>query len=44
MNDGLDLGTIRNFGTPLLIGALVGIEREKHKSAEGSTWSRCLPV
>ena len=34
MNDGLDLGTIRNFGTALLIGALVGIEREKHKSAE----------
>ena len=34
MNDGLDLGTIRNFGTALLIGALVGIEREKHKLAK----------
>jgi uncharacterized membrane protein (DUF4010 family) len=34
MNDGLDLGTIRDFGTALLIGALVGIEREKRKSAE----------
>lgn len=34
MNNELDLGTIRNFGTALLIGALIGIEREKHKSAE----------
>ena len=34
MNDGLDLGTIRKFVDALLIGALVGIEREKRKSAE----------
>jgi len=34
MNDGLDLGTIRRFVDALLIGALVGIEREKRKSAE----------
>src|SRR5262249_60787782 len=34
MNGGLDLTTFRNFGTALLIGALVGIEREKHKSVE----------
>src|SRR5262249_28153104 len=34
MNDGLDLGTLRRFVDALLIGALVGIEREKRKSAE----------
>jgi uncharacterized membrane protein (DUF4010 family) len=34
MDNELDLGTIRNFGTALLIGTLVGIEREKRKSAE----------
>ncbi len=34
MSDGLDLATVRDFGTALLIGALVGIEREKRKSAE----------
>src|SRR5262249_49007418 len=34
MNNGLDLETVHNFGTALLIGALVGIEREKRKSAE----------
>jgi uncharacterized membrane protein (DUF4010 family) len=34
MHDGLDLDTVRNFGTALLIGALVGIEREKRKSVE----------
>jgi uncharacterized membrane protein (DUF4010 family) len=34
MNDSLDLTTVRDFGTALLIGALVGIEREKRKSAE----------
>jgi hypothetical protein len=34
MNNDLDLGTIRKFVDALLIGALVGIEREKHKSAE----------
>jgi uncharacterized membrane protein (DUF4010 family) len=32
--NGLDLTTLRDFGTALLIGALVGIEREKRKSAE----------
>jgi uncharacterized membrane protein (DUF4010 family) len=34
MDNELDLGTIRNFVDALLIGALVGIEREKRKSAE----------
>jgi uncharacterized membrane protein (DUF4010 family) len=34
MSDGLDLDAIRNFGTALLIGALVGIEREKRKAGE----------
>ena len=34
MYDGLDLDAVRNFGTALLIGALVGIEREKRKSLE----------
>ena len=36
MNDGLDIGTIRKFVDALLIGALVGIEREKRKSAEAN--------
>src|SRR5438094_9750868 len=34
MHNGLDLATVRDFGTALLIGALVGTEREKRKSAE----------
>jgi uncharacterized membrane protein (DUF4010 family) len=34
MSDGLDLDAIRNFGTALLLGALVGIEREKRKADE----------
>jgi uncharacterized membrane protein (DUF4010 family) len=34
MYEALDLDTVRNFGTAVLIGALVGIEREKRKSAE----------
>jgi hypothetical protein len=34
VNNGLDLTTVRNFSTALLIGALVGIEREKRTSAE----------
>ena len=34
MSDGLDLDAIRNFGTALLIGALVGMEREKRKADE----------
>jgi len=34
MTEGLDLTVVRNFGTALLIGALVGIEREKRKAAE----------
>ncbi len=34
MYEGLDLETVRNFGTALLIGALLGIEREKRKVAE----------
>jgi len=32
--NGLDLATVRDFGTALLIGALVGTEREKRTSAE----------
>jgi uncharacterized membrane protein (DUF4010 family) len=35
MHDGLDLEMVRNFGTALLIGALVGIEREKRKMIAG---------
>jgi uncharacterized membrane protein (DUF4010 family) len=35
MTDGLDLATVRDFGTALLIGALVGTEREKRQAAEG---------
>src|SRR2546429_9527194 len=34
MHNGLDLATVRDFGTALLIGALVGTEREKRKPAE----------
>src|SRR5262249_13451086 len=34
MDGGIDLATVRDFGTALLIGALVGIEREKRKSSE----------
>jgi uncharacterized membrane protein (DUF4010 family) len=34
MESGLDLPTVRDFGTALLIGALVGTEREKRKAAE----------
>ena len=34
MDTGLDLATVRDFGTALLIGALVGIEREKRKATE----------
>ena len=34
MYNGLDLATVRDFGTALLIGALVGTEREKRRSAE----------
>jgi len=39
MNEGIDLTTVRNFGTALLIGALVGIEREKRKSTEAEAGS-----
>jgi uncharacterized membrane protein (DUF4010 family) len=35
MDHGLDLGIVQEFATALLIGALVGIEREKRKSEEG---------
>src|SRR5262245_42652422 len=35
MYDGVDLTAARDFGTALLIGALVGIEREKRKAVEG---------
>ncbi|HXW08563.1 MAG TPA: MgtC/SapB family protein [Vicinamibacterales bacterium] len=34
MSDGLDLTLVRNFGTALLIGALIGLEREKRLSTE----------
>ena len=34
MHNGLDLATVRDFGTALLIGALVGTEGEKRRSAE----------
>jgi uncharacterized membrane protein (DUF4010 family) len=34
MNGGIDLVTARDFAIALLIGALVGIEREKHKAEE----------
>src|SRR5262245_44261594 len=39
MNEGIDLTTVRNFATALLIGALVGIEREKRKSSEAEAGS-----
>ena len=35
MNAGIDLLVIRDFATALLIGALIGIEREKRKADEG---------
>jgi uncharacterized membrane protein (DUF4010 family) len=35
MDPSVDFGTVRDFATALLIGALIGIEREKHKTAEG---------
>jgi len=34
LSSGLNLTTVRNFGTALLIGALIGIEREKRRSIE----------
>ncbi len=36
-----DLDVVRNFAMALLIGVLVGIEREKHKAAEG-LWNRFI--
>lgn len=35
MNPTVDFNTVRDFATALLIGALIGIEREKHKADEG---------
>ena len=35
MDSVLDLRTVQDFATALLIGALVGIEREKRKSSDG---------
>ncbi len=35
MEQGFDLVEVQEVATALLIGALVGIEREKHKAAEG---------
>ena len=34
MNPGFDLAVVRDFATALLIGALIGIEREKRRDAE----------
>jgi uncharacterized membrane protein (DUF4010 family) len=34
MDNGLDLTLVRDFGTALLIGALVGLEREKRRATE----------
>ena len=34
MNETIDLSLFADFGTALLIGALIGIEREKRKSTE----------
>ena len=31
----LDLDTVRDFATALLIGTLLGIERERHKQSDG---------
>lgn len=36
MEQAFELAVVRDFATALLIGALVGIEREKHKAAEGN--------
>ena len=36
MEQAIELVVVRDFATALLIGALVGIEREKHKAAEGN--------
>jgi uncharacterized membrane protein (DUF4010 family) len=35
MNEALDLAVIRDFATALLIGALIGIEREKRQAEDG---------
>lgn len=35
METGFDLAAVRDFATALLIGALVGIEREKHRTEPG---------
>jgi uncharacterized membrane protein (DUF4010 family) len=35
MDPAVDFSTARDFATALLIGALIGIEREKHKTDEG---------
>lgn len=35
MANGLDLELARDFGTALLLGALIGIEREKHNMRQG---------
>jgi len=37
MNGELDLETARNFATALLIGTLLGIERERHRQTDGDT-------
>jgi hypothetical protein len=34
VSSGLNVAAVRDFGTALLIGALIGIEREKHRSVD----------
>ncbi len=36
MNPALDFNTVRDFATALLIGVLIGIEREKRKAEDGN--------
>ena len=36
MDPALDLKTVRDFATALLIGALIGVEREKRKAEGGN--------
>jgi uncharacterized membrane protein YhiD involved in acid resistance len=36
MDPALDFNTVRDFATALLIGALIGIEREKRKAENGN--------
>jgi uncharacterized membrane protein (DUF4010 family) len=42
MSAPLDMAALQAFGTALLIGALIGLEREKHRAAEGNEGSAGL--